>query len=329
LIADKAVVGKSGLAKARRRRKAFFAMVSASLLVVLWGCKKLQSTPWSKPATTTIGCADYLSQTDGANVYNNNVWNKGAADDAHWTQCLERHPSDGSMGWSWSWPQRENVIFGYPQVKRGTSPWAPLPNVPSGLPVAHSALRSLRISHALDIVTNGDHNVATSMWLTNTSDIGNKPNPSVILAELMVWTYATPAHMKPAGSKAAEVEVDGQQWEVWVDKNWHDASGANKNHWIYLTFLAKHFSLNASFDVVKLTQYAVTQKILPPEVFYADIELGTELMSGAGLAWVKRFDVQVETRSIVASPASTHPTQTAALSHSSNPPANSPSRKQT
>lgn len=303
-VADAPVIREpAGLAGPMRDASVFFnkrlanlapVLLSALVLVVLCGCKQVRPSPWSKPATVTIGCTDYLSQTDGASIYNNNVWNKGAAGGAHWTQCLERHPVDGSIGWSWNWPQRENVIFGYPQVKRGTSPWAPLPNSPSGLPVAHSELRSLRISHALDIVTNGDHNVATSMWLTSTSEIGNKPNPSVILAELMVWTYATPAHMRPAGSKVAEVELDGQQWEVWVDRNWHDASGANENHWIYLTFLAKHLSLNAAFDVVKLTRYAVAQHILPPEFFYADVELGTELMSGAGLAWVKRFDVQVD-----------------------------------
>lgn len=265
-----------------------------SVLVALAACQPAPATQWKKPATATVSCADYHSQVSDTNVYNNNVWNKGAASGAPWTQCLERHPQNGTLGWSWSWPERRNVIFGYPQVKRGTSPWAPLPDVPSGLPVAHSGLRSMRISHALDVVTNGNHNVATSMWLTNTGAIGNKPNPSVIVAELMVWTYATAAHMSPAGTKTAEVELDGQQWEVWVDKNWHDESGANGNRWIYLTFRAKAASLNASFDVVELTQYAVAEKILPPNFYYADVELGTELMSGAGLAWVKRFDVQLE-----------------------------------
>ncbi len=152
----------------------------------------------------------------------------------------------------------------------------------------------MRVSHELDIVTNGSHNVATSMWLTSTGYVGDSPNPSAILAELMVWTYATPDHMTPAGAKTAEVELDGQQWEVWVDKNWHDASGANNNRWIYLTFRAKVSSLKASFDVAKLTQYAIRQNILPPQFNYSDMELGTELMSGAGLAWVKRFDVQIE-----------------------------------
>jgi hypothetical protein len=269
----------------------FIAM--ALLLVSLPACERVAPRPWIKPATSSIGCADYFSQVDGPNVYNN-VWNKGAADGGPWTQCLERHPVTGLLGWSWNWPQRRNVIFGYPQVRRGSSPWAPLPHAPSDFPVAHSGLRSLRVSHELDIVTNGSHNVATSMWLTSTGYVGDSPNPSAILAELMVWTYATPDHMTPAGAKTAEVELDGQQWEVWVDKNWHDASGANNNRWIYLTFRAKVSSLKASFDVAKLTQYAIRQNILPPQFNYSDMELGTELMSGAGLAWVKRFDVQIE-----------------------------------
>jgi hypothetical protein len=100
--------------------------------------------------------------------------------------------------------------------------------------------------------------------------------------------------MNPAGSKTAEVELDGQQWEVWVDKNWGDASGANSSRWIYLTFKAKKSSLSSSFDVAALTRYAVEKGILPSKFYYADAELGTEIMSGSGLAWVKSFKVEVE-----------------------------------
>ena len=91
-----------------------------------------------------------------------------------------------------------------------------------------------------------------------------------------------------------EVVLDGQTWEVWVNKNWGDASGANSNRWIYLTFRAKDSSLHASFDVAKLTACAVEKGILPKQFYYADVELGTEIMSGSGLAWVKDFKVEIE-----------------------------------
>lgn len=262
--------------------------------VLLVACSSPAPAAWTKPATETISCADYHSEIRGSDVYNNNVWNKGAAGGFKWSQCIERQPGTDVLGWSWSWPQDGRTIYGYPQVKQGTSPWAPLPFVSSALPVSSDTVRSLRISHDLEIQTNGRHNVATSMWLTNSGEIGDKPNPSAIVAELMIWTYTTPGHMNPAGSKTAEVELDGQKWEVWVDKNWGDASGANSNRWIYLTFKAKKSSLTSSFDVAALTRYAVEKGILPSKFYYEDAELGTEVMSGSGLAWVKNFKVEVE-----------------------------------
>ena len=99
--------------------------------------------------------------------------------------------------------------------------------------------------------------------------------------------------MTPAGTHRGDFNDGNQDWEVWFDKNWSDVSGANKNKWIYITFRAKHKSLKSKFDVVKLTQYAIAKQILPPKFYFADIELGTEIMSGSGLAWVKQFNVAI------------------------------------
>ncbi|MGN6210461.1 GH12 family glycosyl hydrolase domain-containing protein [Asticcacaulis sp.] len=269
-------------------------LTTMQALVLFGGCSGPARASWTKSATETVSCADYHSEISGRDIYNNNVWNKGAAGDFKWSQCIERDPKTGALGWSWSWPENGKDIFGYPQVKQGASPWAPLPNIPSALPIRNDAVRSLRVSHDLEIQTNGRHNVATSMWLTRSGDISENPNPSDILAELMIWTYATSGHLTPAGSKTTEVELDGQVWEVWVDKNWGDASGENSNRWIYLTFRSKNPSLHASYDVAKLTEYAVGKGILPKQFYYADVELGTEIMSGSGLAWVKDFKVEIE-----------------------------------
>jgi hypothetical protein len=134
---------------------------------------------------------------------------------------------------------------------------------------------------------------ATSIWLTNTSAIGPTQNPSVIVAELMIWTYASAHHMNPAGRHVDNFRVAGQQWEVWVDQQWGDASGVNKNTWAYLTFRAKLPSLTASFDALQFVRYGIDKKLFSAKAYIADVEVGTEIMRGSGLAWVKRFDVKV------------------------------------
>lgn len=261
----------------------------------LGACKNenTHAIAWEKPETQTISCDDYFSEIVPNGVLYNNVWNKGAAKSFSWSQCLEKDISAGLFGWSWVWPTKSNVIFAYPQIKLGVSPWAPQPTLNSKFPLDITNVRSLVVEHELDVQGNSEHNVATSLWLTYTNNIGEKPNPDAIIAELMIWSYATPNHMGPAGVHKGDFEAGNQIWEVWVEKDWSDASGANKNRWVYITFRAKDKKLKAMFDVIDFINYAVKQKILPRRFYIADVELGTEIMSGSGLAWVKKFRVSV------------------------------------
>lgn len=194
---------------------------------------------WKKPETQTISCDDYFSEITPNGILYNNVWNKNAAKSFSWSQCLEKSLSTGSFGWSWEWPIKSNVIFSYPQIKLGISPWAPQPKLNSEFPLDNTSVESLVVEHELEIQGNGEHNVATSLWLTNTKNIGENPNPGAIIAELMIWSYTTPNHMNPAGVHKGNFEAGNQTWEVWVEKNWTDASGANTNKWAYITFAQK------------------------------------------------------------------------------------------
>ncbi|MFO1370788.1 MAG: hypothetical protein U1F46_17545 [Marinagarivorans sp.] len=248
---------------------------------------------WKKPETQTISCVDYFSEITPNGILYNNVWNKNAAKSFSWSQCLEKNPSTGLPGWSWTWPNTSNVIYSYPQIKLGISPWAPQPKLSSDFPLDNTSIRSLVIEHELEIQGNSEHNVATSLWLTNTKNIGENPNPGAIIAELMIWSYSTPNHMNPAGVYKGNFEAGDQTWEVWATKNWTDASGANTNTWVYITFRAKNKSLSAAFDVKKFTNFAIEQDILPKNFYISDVELGTEIMGGSGLVWVKKFSATV------------------------------------
>jgi len=253
------------------------------------------NSDWVKPETITLGCESYKSiPVNGAVLYNN-VWNSGAAKDYQWTQCLEQKPkgADAIYGWSWSWPNKGRQIFAYPQIKIGSSPWEPLPKTDTRFPVKLAQLKSLVVSHDLSIDADGQHNVATSMWLTNSSSIGDVQNKSIITAEVMVWTFATAKHMNPAGQKIGTIEQDGEKWSVWLDKSWGDASGQNENRWIYVTFKAENFHLSSKFDVAALLNNELLSELNFQQSYIADIELGTEIMRGQGLVWVNDFDVDM------------------------------------
>lgn len=265
------------------------------LSLPLFACRKenANEATWKKPETQTINCGDYFSENTPNGILYNNVWNKNAAKTFPWHQCLEKNSSIGLFGWSWVWPTKSNVIFSYPQIKLGISPWAPQPKLHAEFPLESTNVRSLVVEHELEIQGHSEHNIATSLWLTNTKDIGENPNPSIIIAELMIWSYTTPNHMNPAGVYKGDVEAGNQIWEVWVEKNWSDASGANNNTWTYITFRAKNKNIKGKFDVIDFTNYAIEHDFLPTTFYISDIELGTEIMSGSGLVWVKQFDVSL------------------------------------
>ncbi|MBB4660301.1 GH12 family glycosyl hydrolase domain-containing protein [Parvularcula dongshanensis] len=226
-------------------------------------------------------------------VYYNNVWNAQAAG-GDWQQCIVEKPGRYGpiYGWSWRWPERGTTIYAYPQVKTGSSPWDPLPRGGTDLPARVEALGSLVVSHALTVEGSAEHNVATTLWLTDTDDIGEVQNPATIVAEVMFWTYATPGHVQPAGRRVGMIEERGQRWSVWLREDWQDQSGQNENEWTYLAFVAEQASLTARFDPLTLLRRANIPTLDLDRLAVADVELGTEILRGEGTVWVEAFSVE-------------------------------------
>lgn len=243
----------------------------------------------------TLGCGDYLAIPTANGILFNNVWNKHAAGTDKWTQCLEQRTVNGTVqyGWSWNWPRGRQVIYAYPQIKLGASPWAPEPAMDTRFPVKISTLKRFEVSYEVETTSDGDHNLATSMWLTKSPVKDGKPEPSAITTEVMIWTYSTKEHFNPAGKKHGTIKTGDSEWEVWLEKNWKDVSGQNRNRWVYLTFRAKTHSLKAEIDIRKLLDYAIAEQIITSDLYVADVELGNEIMSGSGVTWVHSFQIEI------------------------------------
>jgi len=268
--------------------RAIFLVIVSSFL----SCQSERApSTWVKPDTTTIACDDYYSHKTKLGIFNNNVWNKHAAEKDTVSQEMDH---ETQYGWSWSWPEGRRVIYAYPQVKVGSSPWAPEPRFDDRFPLQLSTLKKLRVHHDLEIDAVGEYNVATTLWLTREAHQGNKPELSNIIAEVMIWTFATEGHFDPAGSQVGELIVEGKVWEVWTERDWSDPSGKNNNKWISLSFRVQDASLRFDIGVMELLQYALKEGLIPPNLLIADVELGNEVMEGSGLTWVKAFGITIE-----------------------------------
>lgn len=251
---------------------------------------------WIKPVSETLGCDDYQSITVESGILYNNVWNKHADKGGKGVQCLESREVDGVIqyGWSWSWPSGQRVVYAYPQIKAGYSPWAPAPGFDDRFPAKISSLQTLALAFDVETVANGNHNVAASMWLTTEPVNEGEPNPSVIAAEVMIWTYSTKGHFNPAGKKFADMKIAENTWEVWVDKEWKDVSGINTNRWAYITYRSVRHSMSENIDLLALLAYAVEKGLITADLYVADVELGNEVMSGSGITWIRSFGVMVD-----------------------------------
>lgn len=267
-------------------------------LLGLVACKSELATPLPQhpPESVSLGCDDYQSIETEVGVLYNNVWNKQADDTGNATQCLTSRTVEGTLqyGWSWSWPKGKRVIYAYPQIKRGPSPWAPRPRGDNRLPARIAAIQTLELEFDTETASSGIYNLAASMWITTEPVTGDNPRPSAIAAEMMIWTYASKGHFNPAGKKVTEVQLDGTLWEVWVDRSWGDASGVNDNQWTYITYRSTTNSQSANLDLTKMLDYAVQQQWISAEQYISNVELGNEIMSGSGVTWVKSFNLTIQ-----------------------------------
>ncbi len=240
-------------------------------------------------------CTDFTSITTDSGVLYNNVWNKKAAKNQSWKQCIERQINDSisKIGWTWEWPtiSKAPIIYAYPQIKIGRSPWDPMPCNDDRFPLSITNLKTLDISYEMVTKTDGQHNLAATMWIVDSDKKIEKRDPNAIKGELMIWTYTTSKHLNPAGSKYSEILVDDLKWEVWTQKNWSDPSGQNANKWNNITFKLKQNQLKISYNALELVRYAVKERIIPEYSFIADVELGNEIRSGAGQTLIKSFNV--------------------------------------
>lgn len=68
----------------------------------------------------------------------------------------------------------------------GRSPWDPLPFIDEQFPLNVDTTAALNISYDVETVSNGQHNLAITMWMVNSPSKIVEPAPSSIVAEFMV-----------------------------------------------------------------------------------------------------------------------------------------------
>lgn len=257
------------------------------------------------PEHQVISCEDYAAESTNLGLMVNNVWNKHAAasvPEGNARQCIIKQTRDEVIvyGWLWDWPRSPRAVFAQPQIKLGASPWDPSMSFGNDFPIRVAEVRSAELSHGLSVISNGNYNVATTMWLTDRpidshSELTLDQRKQAIVAELMIWTYYTADQFKPGGKKLHTAIIGGHEWEYWYKEQWSDVSKRNENNWRYITFRLTEPSLEVDVDLAKLLEFARQREAIDEQWFIADLELGTEVMGGQGFASLEHFEFSLNT----------------------------------
>lgn len=205
----------------------------------------------------------------------NNVWNKGIASGAFQQKVfLETLDGKDAFGWQWSWPSARDVMA-YPEVAYGDKPWDPTSGIPSEFPFQVSS-RKLAVRYDIRLTATGTYTMAFTLW-----GIANTNNPKgSITQEIMIWTANRGG--TPAGTKRGTLLASGVTFDVYVNPNQADNSGANKSRWTYVAFVAQTPLLKGQLDLDVMTDYLLKQGIMANNTFLTSVELGTEISGGEG-----------------------------------------------
>ncbi len=275
-------------------------LIVAPSLFFLSACSVTDYESISMPEHEVINCEDYGTESTNLGLLVNNVWNKhavGGKPEGGTRQCLVklRRDDDIVYGWLWDWPRSPRAVFAQPQIKLGASPWDPSMSFGNDFPVRVAEVSSADLSHRLSVTSNGNYNVAATMWLTDVpidsrSQLTLEQRRQAIVAEFMIWTYYTADQFKPGGQKLYTATVGGLEWEYWYKQDWGDVSRRNENNWRYITFRLTEPSLDVNIELDELLDFAHQRGAIDKQWFIGDLELGTEVMGGQGFATLERFE---------------------------------------
>ena len=134
----------------------------------------------------------------------------------------------------------------------------------------------------------GVYNLAFSMWgLSNLP-----PSPANIHCEVMIWIANS--ELKPAGTRRGTIEVQGTRYGVYINEHQRDKSGLLNRDWIYVAYVAHRPVLNGPLDVNAFIEDLRQRKILTPDLWLTDFELGNEVSQGTGITEIQDFVLHLD-----------------------------------
>lgn len=248
-------------------------------------------TAFAHPADETLRfhmqCEEAVTAASGSYEVENNVWGKGALTD--WSQCVGATNSTRrglAARWTWDWKSQDNQVKAFPEVVFGHKPGTARSTTPL-LPRKLGEMRRVVMDYDISTQRSGTGNLSVDIWLTDT------PTPTTfavppITHEVMIW-LETFGPMYAGGEQIDTVSIHGIPYRVYVGEKF----GLG---WRYIAFKPENTPMQpvAQIDLMPYLLYLQTKGLVTLESHVANINLGNEIISGAGTTQVNHLDIDVE-----------------------------------
>ncbi|MCG8588609.1 MAG: hypothetical protein MJE66_04895 [Proteobacteria bacterium] len=226
-------------------------------------------------------CADNAELRRGPLLLFNNVWNKGSLDD--YEQCIAL--GEDAFHWRWRWPGGDLMPEAYPEIVFGHHPWR-TDSTTEALPRKLGDAGPLEVEYAVRLAGGGRHNLAFQLWLVDALP----PTPAGARAEVMVWVANH--GMTPAGEKTSVLAHADARYDLYEAQREHLDRGVPRS-WKLVTLVSQRPQLEARLELGALLQQLVERGHLDEALWVANVDLGTEVVSGSGSADVTAYRVTV------------------------------------
>ncbi|MQA20045.1 RICIN domain-containing protein [Rugamonas rivuli] len=243
---------------------------------------------YSAPSLAASTCDRYASYPVKGGTYTviTNFWN----DKASGSQCVNVNQDNGEWSVSNAPSSPDSTPAAYPAIYKGCH-WASCTK-DSGLPLQAKAITYAPSRWRVTPGAGGDWDIAYDIWFSSGPVAPPSGQPDG--AEIMIWINHS-GSVQPAGTKTANVNINGMNWDVWTA--WNNPSGWPR--WNIVSYVATSPVNAVNFDLVPFFRDSVGRKAVDNNWYLLDVEAGTELWrNGAGFV-SGDFDVQFHTDPVV------------------------------
>ncbi|MBI3902155.1 MAG: hypothetical protein HY306_04330 [Nitrosomonadales bacterium] len=243
-----------------------------------------QPSTAAQPSDEALDCADHAVAQSGPFRVENNTWGKGVFES--WSQCVnirDRGVGRVSAHWTWNWPDTEGGVQAYPEVIFGQKPGKQ--TTTNTLPRNLGDIQTATVSLDYASYHTGAGNLSFDIWLADTAKPTEFAVPP-ITHEIMIWLDSY-GDMKPSSHPVGRVSINGFDYEIFVSEK------IGKG-WRYIAFQRTQVQTGSvRLDLVPFFSYLKSNKLITGNEFVASIELGNEIIRGAGETRIDSYSASI------------------------------------